>query len=82
MNELRALFNWPRRLYKDEPAHNATSEVRAAASSILFITMPLKKSASKKAFSSNVREMVKAGHPQKQAVAAAYATKRKAQAKR
>jgi hypothetical protein len=44
--------------------------------------MPLKKSASKKAFSSNVREMVKAGHPQKQAVAAAYATKRKAQSKR
>ncbi len=44
--------------------------------------MPLKKSASKQAFKSNVREMVKSGHPVKQAVAAAYATKRKAQHKR
>lgn len=40
--------------------------------------MPLIKSKSKKAFKSNIREMVKAGHPVKQAVAAAYATKRKA----
>jgi hypothetical protein len=44
--------------------------------------MPLKKSASKSAFKSNIREMVKAGHPVKQAVAAAYSTKRKAQGKR
>jgi len=42
--------------------------------------MPLKKSASKAAFKSNIREMVKAGHPVKQAVAAAYATQRKARA--
>jgi hypothetical protein len=42
---------------------------------------PLKKSASKKAFKSNVREMVKSGHPVKQAVAAAYATKRKTKTK-
>lgn len=40
--------------------------------------MPLIKSTSKAAFSENVREMVKAGHPQKQAVAAAYATQRAA----
>src|SRR6267154_2474052 len=40
--------------------------------------MPLKKSASKSAFKSNIREMVSSGHPQKQAVAAAYATKRAA----
>lgn len=41
--------------------------------------MPLKKSASKPAFVSNVKEMIASGHPAKQAVAAAYATKRSAQ---
>jgi len=40
--------------------------------------MPLIKSKSEHAFHSNIREMVKAGHPVKQAVAAAYAMKRKA----
>lgn len=40
--------------------------------------MPLKKSASKKAFKSNVREMVRSGRPVKQAVAATYETKRRA----
>lgn len=34
--------------------------------------MPLKKGLSKKVIASNIREMVKAGHPRKQAVAAAY----------
>ena len=40
--------------------------------------MPLIKSKSEKAFHTNIKEMVKAGHPVKQAVAAAYATQRKA----
>lgn len=40
--------------------------------------MPLKKSTSKKAFSSNVRAEIKAGKPQKQAVAIAYSVKRQA----
>jgi hypothetical protein len=40
--------------------------------------MPLKKSASPKAFRENVRAEVKAGKPVKQALAIAYATKRSA----
>lgn len=44
--------------------------------------MPLKKSTSKKAFSSNVRAEVHAGKPVKQAVAIAYREKRAAQKKK
>lgn len=44
--------------------------------------MPLTKSTSKKAFSANVRAEIKAGRPQKQAVAIAYATKRAATKKK
>ncbi len=33
--------------------------------------MPLKSGSSKKVISQNIKEMVKAGHPQKQAIAAA-----------
>lgn len=40
--------------------------------------MPLIKSSSKKAFSKNVQKEMKAGKPQKQAVAIAYSVKRKA----
>lgn len=39
--------------------------------------MPLTLGTSKSTFSNNVREMVRSGHPVKQAVAAAYAEKRK-----
>jgi len=40
--------------------------------------MPLKKSKSKKAFKENIKAEVKAGKPVKQAVAIAYAEKRRA----
>lgn len=41
--------------------------------------MPLVKSKSEKAFSKNVKAELKAGKPQKQAVAIAYSVKREAQ---
>lgn len=44
--------------------------------------MPIKKSTSKKAFSENIKAEMKAGKPQKQAVAIAYAEKRKASGKK
>jgi hypothetical protein len=43
--------------------------------------MPLKKGKSKKVRSENIREMVRAGHPVKQAVAASYAEARRSGAK-
>jgi hypothetical protein len=44
--------------------------------------MPLKKSASKKAVSQNIKTEIAAGKPQKQAVAIALNTQRQAQKKR
>lgn len=44
--------------------------------------MPLVKSASKAAFRKNVKAEIKAGKPQKQAVAIAYSVKRRAQGKK
>ena len=44
--------------------------------------MPLKHSTSKKAMSSNIKTEMKAGKPQKQAVAIAYSVKREAAAKK
>lgn len=40
--------------------------------------MPLKKGYSKQTISANIGEMVKSGHPQKQAIAAALETARRA----
>ncbi len=44
--------------------------------------MPLKKSTSKKAFKENIETEIKAGKPQKQAVAIAYSEKREATKKK
>jgi hypothetical protein len=44
--------------------------------------MPLKKSSSKKAFQSNVRQEIKSGKAPKQAVAIAYSVQRKAKGKK
>jgi len=44
--------------------------------------MPLVKSASKKAFRANIKAEMRAGKPQKQSVAIAYAVKRKATGKK
>jgi hypothetical protein len=43
--------------------------------------MPLKKSTSAKAFKSNIKAEMKAGKPQRQAVAIAYSVKREAKPK-
>ena len=43
--------------------------------------MPLKKGTSQKTFSQNVKRKMEAGKPHKQAVAIAYAVKRKAEGK-
>lgn len=43
--------------------------------------MPLKKGSGQKVVSSNIREMVKSGYPQRQAVAAALDTARRSGAK-
>jgi hypothetical protein len=43
--------------------------------------MPLKKGASNATRSQNIKEMVKAGHPPKQAAAAAYRQQRQAKGK-
>ena len=44
--------------------------------------MPLKQSTSKKAFQENIKVEMKAGKPQKQAVAIAYSVQRKAKTKK
>jgi hypothetical protein len=44
--------------------------------------MPLKKGTSNKTRSENIREMVKAGYPQKQAAAASYRQQRDAKRKK
>lgn len=44
--------------------------------------MPLKSGSSKKTRDENIKEMIKSGHPPKQAVAAAYDQQRKSKGKK
>jgi hypothetical protein len=44
--------------------------------------MPLKKGSSRKTVSSNIREMINAGYPQKQAVAASLSNARRSKRKK
>lgn len=44
--------------------------------------MPLDKSKTRAAFEANVKELIKAGHPQKQAVAIAYSEYRSGEKKK
>lgn len=64
----------PTRKRKQQPLVNETKEK--------LNTMPLIKGTSAKAFSENVRREIRAGKPQKQAVAIAYSVKRKAAKKK
>ncbi len=64
----------PTRKRKQQPLVNETKES--------LNTMPLIKGTSAKAFSENVRREIRAGKPQKQAVAIAYSVKREAAKKK
>ena len=45
-------------------------------------SMPLKAGQSRQVLSTNIREMINAGHPKRQAVAAAYSERRRSKRKK
>ena len=62
--------------FQNEPAVKVKPALKKATTRSK--TMPLKKSASPKAFKQNIKTEVKAGKPVKQAVAISYAVKKEA----
>lgn len=57
--------------------NNIVKYIKELIEEIKDIFMPIKKSGSESAFVSNIKAEIKAGKPKKQALAIAYATKRK-----
>ena len=92
-NRLQAIWKWMQNQVEPEPVKPSNAwhfpvsdEVKRKPSlkkaTTRSKTMPLKKSASKAAFKSNIKAEVEAGKPQKQAVAIAYAEKNAAKSKK
>jgi hypothetical protein len=67
---------------KLKPSRQQTNSSRSLTQRLLNNTMPLKQSASEKAFVQNIKAEIKHGKPPKQAAAIAYSVQKAAATKR